>query len=672
MDKLKMHTANLSDEKYDALAQMFPNAVTETIDENGTVIRAIDKDVLMQEINTHVVEGREERYQFTWPDKRKSVLLANAPIAAALRPARAESVDFDNTENLYIEGDNLDVLKLLRETYLNRVKMIYIDPPYNTGNDFVYEDDFTEDAEGFLRRDRQYDGDGYRMTRILNSNGRFHTDWLNMIYPRLRVARDLLTQDGIVFISIDDNEVHNLQKLCDEIFGEENFIANIVVESGEAYGVKVAHKDKTLFKVKDYVLVYSKNSNCEITRIPLYDKAKEPYDSHFSYIIDENLNKLNFIDYLKSNKEIAKEFEKFSLAINKENINTMMKINKKFKDYVCYGIADILYKDQQFTLKIPNETIKLLNENEVVLYNKYLLTKTSGGSIRHFRSFKETLCNTDELESEYCRGTIRGDLWKNFVKDMGNVGKEGGVDFRNGKKPVRLIKQLAKWTNTQGNDIILDFFSGSATTAHAIMQLNAEDGGKRRFIMVQLPEVCDEKSEAAKAGYKNICEIGKERIRRAGKKIKTEVENDIAGLEIGEEPKKVPDIGFRVLKLDSSNMKDVFYTPDELAQMDFNFDGFIDNIKPDRSGEDLLFQVMLELGIPLSAKITQESGLWCVNGNYLIACFDTVNTEIITEIAKKKPYYAVFRDSSFGNDSAMINFEQVFNTYSPNTIRRVL
>jgi len=640
MDKLKMHTPNLSDEKFAALAEMFPNAVTETMDENGAVIRAIDKDVLMQEINTHVVEGREERYQFTWPDKRKSMLLANAPIAAALRPCREESVDFDTTENLYIEGDNLDVLKLLRETYLNRVKMIYIDPPYNTGSDFVYEDDFTEDADSFLSRDGQYDELGNRLVPNLNSNGRYHTNWLNMIYPRIRIARDLLTEDGVIFISIDDYEVENLKKICHEIFGADNFVAQFVWE--RAFAPK--NDAKFVSNSHDYVVMYTK-SICyfKIGKLPRTDEANSRY---------KNPDNDPRGAWASDNMTVKTYSAAYDYEIITPSGKAMRPTNGR-----CW-----------FTSK---ERMQELIKDGRVWF---------GEDGRNMPRIKRYL-------SEVQEGMTPTSIL--FYKDVGHS-QEGRQEVKglfddrglfDGPKPLRLLKRLLTLANTKDDDIIIDFFSGSATTAHAVMQLNANDSGKRKFIMIQIPEVCNEKSEAAKAGYTTIPEIGKERIRRAGRKIKDE-----AGLAA-----QSLDIGFRVLKLDSSNMKDVYYTPDELAQTSFNLDGFTDNIKPDRSGEDLLFQVMLELGIPLSAKISHatperspdvEGGfceanvlngnLWYVNDNYLIACFDRVDTALITEIAKKKPYYAVFRDSSFANDSAMVNFEQVFNTYSPNTIRRVM
>jgi adenine-specific DNA-methyltransferase len=645
MDKLKMRTPSFTDKNFAALAALFPNAVTEAIDENGAVVRAIDKDVLAQEINAHVVEGREERYQFTWPDKRKSILLANAPIAAALRPCREESVDFDATENLYIEGDNLDVLKLLRETYLNRVKMIYIDPPYNTGHDFVYEDDFAEDAGDFLRRDGQYDEQGNRLAANLDSNGRFHTDWLNMMYPRLRVARDFLTDDGVIFISIDDNEQENTKKVCNEIFGVQNFVAQLIWQ--RAFSPK--NDSRFISNSHDYVLMYAKNINSfVIGRLPRTEEANARYSN--------------------PDNDPRGVWMSSDISVKTYNPNTDYPITAPSGRVIepptgrCWSLS-------------KNEFLERLQDNRIWF-------GPDGDGAPRIKRFLSDLKFDGMAPTSIM-----------LFKDVGHS-QEGSQEVTklleagvfDGPKPVRLLRRLLTLANLEQDSIILDFFSGSATTAHAVMQLNAEDGGKRKFIMVQLPEVCAEGTEAAKAGYKNICEIGKERIRRAGAKINAEFGRRNAELESGQAllfdensefrtPHSELDVGFRVLKLDSSNMKDVYYTPEKLlaiANRQRELFKVTDNIKPDRSPEDLLFQVMLDLGVPLSAKITQEGNVFHVNDNYLIACFDQVDTALITEIAKKKAFYAVFRDSSFASDSDMVNFEQVFNTYSPNTIRRVL
>lgn len=657
--KLKMHTPSLADEHFAALAALFPNAVTETIDDNGAVVRAIDKDVLMQEISAHVVEGREERYQFTWPDKKKSVLLANAPIAAALRPCREESVNFDTTENLYIEGDNLDVLKLLRETYLGRVKMIYIDPPYNTSNDFIYEDDFSESASSFLERDGQYDEQGNRLVLNTNSKGRFHTDWLNMIFPRLRIARDLLADDGVIFISIGDEEVENLRKVCNEIFGEENFVTNLVWQSTAG-----SNTGTDIVTVTENIIVYTKNRRqfC-FDGMPINEENFALSDEYLAVRGRYSLDKLD-----------------------------RRRVGNHYSDALNYPIVT-----PDGALRYPGGTPEKSNEGWNYLWSR---TKVEWGIANGFIVFKQDENGWSVYNKRYSKVDNNGQLairttpYRNLItSDLYNTA-QGTSEIRqlfdcrtfDFPKPSGLIKHILSTAVASTHDaIILDFFSGSATSAHAVMQLNAEDGGHRKFIMVQLPEVCAEGTEAAKAGYKNICEIGKERIRRAGAKInselgirKAELKSDNSELRI---PNSALDIGFRVLKLDSSNMKDVYYTPDALltaVQRQRSIFGFMDNIKEDRSPEDLLFQVLLDLGIPLSSPIrkaefgTRNCTVFDVADGYLLACFEQVDTDLITAIARLKPYYAVFRDSSFISDSAMVNFEQVFNTYSPSTIRRVL
>lgn len=629
MDKLKMQTVNKADENFKRLAEMFPNAVTEAKDENGEVVRAIDKDVLMQEINTKVVDGNEERYQFTWPDKKKSVLLANAPINKTLRPCREESVDFDNTENLYIEGDNLEVLKLLQETYLGEIKMIYIDPPYNTGNDFVYNDEFGMRNEEWNKVSGNYDEDGNQITGKLEknteSNGRFHTDWLNMMYTRLRLSKDLLTADGAVFVSIDDNEQTNIKKLCEEVFGESNKVAEFVVIRAEGGGMA-----KQVIKGHDYLFVYAK----DITKFSPLGKPKDI-----------------------RGKVIEKDGEKYWIQEDW--------LRKEFGKYGNCHYEEILeFKGQE---KL-DEIDKGLKKGEYIL-----IPKPNGMNV------VGKLRNIKEDSSKFY--SILKHLSANGIKDLKSLDLDKFFSY---PKPVSLVQELVAGMtifSSKENDIILDFFSGSATTAHAVMQLNAEDGGNRKFIMVQLPEKTDEKSEAYKAGYKNICEIGKERIRRAGQKIRNEQlgiknEGDNSSLQT---PNSSLDTGFRVLKCDTSNMKDVYYNPAEYEPSLFS--SLEDNIKEDRTSEDLLFQVMLDLGILLSSKIQVRSekvgmrnySYFDVEDGYLIACFDkNIDEEVITAIAKQKPYYFVMRDSSMATDSVATNFEQIFAAYSPDTVRKVL
>lgn len=622
MDKLRMQTANKADENFKKLAEMFPNAVTETIDENGEVVRAIDKDVLMQEINTKVVDGKEERYQFTWPDKKKSVLLANAPINKTLRPCREESVDFDNTENLYIEGDNLEVLKLLQETYLGKIKMIYIDPPYNTGNDFVYEDDFAQSTEEYLANSGQFDGEGNRLVKNLDSNGRFHTDWLNMMYPRIRLAKDLLSEDGILFISIDDNEKDNMKKVCDEILGESNFMACVSWHRNYAS----ANDAKTFSNVIDYVLVYAKSPYFVRNLLPRTEKQNSLYK------YDSNDGKGR---WRSDNLSVRTYSASYDYPITNPN-------------------TGVVYNPPSGRSWITNPTTmqKWIDENRVFFGQN---GQGAPQLKRYLNEVQDGVVPTTYWSYEDCG---HNDEARKEIKALFNK-----PPF-DSPKPTRLLQQIIR-IGANSDSIILDFFSGSATTAHAVMQLNAEDGGHRKFIMVQLPEKTDEKSEAYKAGYKNICEIGKERIRRAGAKIKEGSPLTTQNL----------DIGFRVLKCDSSNMKDVYYNPADYEQSLFS--SLEDNIKEDRTPEDLLFQVMLDLGILLSSKIeeTEIAGkkVFNVADGFLIACFDeNVTDETITAIAKQKPYYFVMRDSSMASDSVATNFEQIFATYSPDTVRKVL
>ena len=658
MEKLKMQTANKADENFRKLAAMFPDAGTETIIENGEVVRAIDKDVLMQEISCTVVDGNEERYQFTWPDKKKSVLLANAPINKTLRPCREESVDFDTTENLYIEGDNLEVLKLLQETYLGKIKMIYIDPPYNTGNDFVYEDDFAQSTDEYLANSGQFDEDGNRMVQNTESNGRFHTDWLNMIYPRLRIAKNLLAGNGVIFISIDDNEIENMKKLCDEVYGATSFVAQLVWEKKK----KGSFLSKSITNVKEYILVYCKNIDGFEGLIGEINDEEETYPC------------IN--------------------AVNKRELRT-----------IPAGIES-KYRDKDFFMpkgsEISDTTMSIVLHSDLVIKNGVLAEElTLEGNWRYSQAAMKEYALKKELyitRDLYLRRIVRETRYKTMKDLLSRVGEDTEiahtemVDTKNLNssgwgsnedadeelrlifgiqklmdypKPVRLLLKLLASYRGSDDYIVLDFFSGSATTAHATIKLNAQDGGKRKFIMVQLPELTDEKSPAYKAGYKTICEIGKERIRRAGAKIKEE-----AGLAA-----QNLDTGFRVLKCDTSNMKDVYYNP---AEYEVNmFSRLEDNIKEDRTPEDLLFQVMLDLGVLLSSKIEEttiaDKKVFNVEDNYLIACFDSdVSEETIKAIAKQKPYYFVMRDSSMASDSVATNFDQIFATYSPDTVRKVL
>ena len=712
MDKLRMQTANKADENFKKLAAMFPNAVTETVNENGEVVRALDKDVLMQEISCTVVDGNEERYQFTWPDKKKSVLLANAQINKTLRPVREDetvptgtdsegkpycstgSVNFDTTENLYIEGDNLEVLKLLQETYLGKIKMIYIDPPYNTGNDLVYNDDFSKSTSEYIASSGYLDEDGNRLVENLESNGRYHTDWLNMIYSRLRLAKDLLATSGVIFVSLDDNESANLKKICDEVFGAVNFIGQITVVGnprGRDYG--------GVARMHDYLFVYKKSPESVINLIEDSENNFKMFDSLGGFELRELRNRN--IKFNKGNRPNL--YYPFYINPTTEDEHGLHEISLEPKDgwielypLESQGVNTVWRWGKQKSQENLNVNIKAkpMRNGSYMIVEKY----------REGRVMARSVWWDKDTNTE--KGTL-------LVKEL----MEGKVfDY---PKPVEmLMRTIEMGTDSDEGAYVLDFFSGSGTTAHAVMQLNAKDGGNRKFIMVQLPEVTDEKSEAYKAGYKNICEIGKERIRRAGEKIVAELKAkqakeaapslfpttehterltpsqntqkgtanssvcsvsaeggfcDFSGQKTP--ARNLPDIGFRVLKGDTSNMKEVYYNP--AAYEASLFSSLEDNIKEDRTPEDLLFQVMLDLGVLLSSKIEETTiagkKVFNVADNYLIACFDSdVAEETIKAIAKQKPYYFVMRDSSLANDSVATNFDQIFATYSPDTIRKVL
>lgn len=634
MNNLKLHSLDKVAANIDAIAALFPNAVTEVL-RDGKTERAIDFDVLRQELSDSIVEGREERYQFTWPDKRKAVLAANAPITSTLRPVVADSVGKDGTpggfdsENLYIEGENLEVLKLLQETYLGKVKMIYIDPPYNTGNDFVYEDDFAQSTAEYLAGSGQYDEAGNRMVTNTESNGRFHTDWLNMIYPRLKLAKSLLSDDGFISISIGEEEADNLKKVCDEIFGEQNF-RNVVAVRRYDKNLNLqfaADGLRTMNVGLEYIYIYSKLPFSKMSAV--YKKS-----------IDEREN----TGYWKG-------------FWNNADRPTMR--------YEILG-----YKPQEGQWKWKEDVAR----EAIINYQEYEGTYSSSMTLEEYwektgkskRFIRRTINGKGKnMGVEHwvapAEGILRNSNWSDLL-----ISKQSGLEIPfDSPKNAAVLIELIRLFGITDEDIILDFFSGSATTAHAVMQLNAEDGGHRKFILVQLPEKTDEKSEAFKAGYPNICEIGKERIRRAGRKIREEA-GEAAALQ---------DFGFRCLRLDSSNMEDVYYEPEKLGQQDIFSQ--VDNVKQGRTAEDLLFQVMLDMGIPLSAKISERDiagkKVFDVGEGFLLACFDSaVTEEVVTEIAKQKPQYAVLRDSSMANDSVATNFEQIFASYSPETERKVL
>ena len=653
MERLKMQTQNKADENFYKLAEMFPNAITETIDENGDVVRAIDKDVLMQEINVKVVEGKDERYQFTWPDKKKTILNFNQSSNMTLRPLVDKSINFYDTRNLYIEGDNSDVLKLLKESYEKEIKFIYIDPPYNTGTNILYKNDFSESVESYLSRTGQVDIDNNRLIKNTERNGRFHTDWLNMIYPSLRFAKDLLKNDGYIAIAIDDHELYNLKKICDEIFSENNYIGTIVTRSNPQ-----GRDKKNLDPQHEYHLLYAKNIN-DMPEL----RIKKDIDDIENDENDENKDKKQKNSYLMRSGTNSRKNERpnrFYPILFKDGKLSMIKKEEFNKIY-----SKVNGFDEDYLLSLKNKY-------ESLGYTYILPIAENGEEKVWQRVFDRVSKEIDTyiFENGKIKTPPRDDrvptsLWiKKKHSNVSNGTNKLKQLFETDKIPfdfsksIFTVKDLIS-LNTSDDDIILDFFPGSATTAHATLLLNSEDKCNRKFILVQLPEPIDEKNNHLSEEYKTIADIGRKRIELAGK--------ELANYEI--------DTGFRTLKIDSSNMKDVYYNPSEY-NTDL-FDSLENNIKEDRTPEDLLFQVMIDLGILLSSNIEETciSGkkVFNVDDNYLIACFDNNITEdVIVEIAKQEPYYFVLRDASLASDSVATNFEQIFATYSPDTVRKVL
>jgi len=645
MQKLKMHSPDMTQEHIARIRELFPNCVTEARGKDGSLRLSVDFDLLRQELSGSIVEGPQERYHLDWPGKRKAMLAANAPIAKALRPCREESVDFDTTKNLFIEGDNLDALKLLQETYLGKVKMIYIDPPYNTGNDFIYNDDFAETSEAYLSRSNQKDEAGNRLVANPDSNGRFHSDWLSMMYPRLKIARNLLADDGVIFISCDDNESYNIITVCSEIFGRENFIAQICIKVNP----RGRHLDRFIAKTHESMLIFTKN---KINTNSLSGLNKE------GRMLDEY-----------DHEDEKGKFRLLGLRNRNQSFNPTTRPNLYYQIFVNPITKKIsLEGNNIFTVSVypdapdGTKTCWTWGKDKVAQEKDLLCAEQSEDGWRIFR--KDYLLAEDGLVAK----TLAKSIWddKSFANDYGraSIKKLFSIPIMSFPKSPDLIKHILK-IGTKNNSIILDFFAGSSTTAHAVMQLNAEDGGNRQFIMVQLPEACDTQSEAAKAGYSTIAEISKERIRRAGKKI---LEGDChEGWN--------RDVGFRVLKVDTSNMADVFYTPDALQQN--LLDLSTDNIKPGRTPEDLLFQVLLDWGVELTLPIRKESiqgkTVFFVDDNALVACFDRgIDEALVRELAACAPLRVVFRDNGFVSDAVKINVEQIFRQLSPGTEVRCL
>lgn len=632
IERLDLHTPDFVNENIEKIAAFFPNCVTETAEG-----KKIDFDLLQQELSYDIVEGNRERYRLEWPGKREAIVTANLPTTKTLRPVREDSVDFDNTENLYIEGDNLEVLKLLQESYFGKIKMIYIDPPYNTGNDFVYKDNFATDRETELFESGQIDEYNRRMVANPETSGRYHSDWLTMMYPRLKLARNLLTDDGVIFISIDDNEVHNLRKVCDEVFGEVNFVSQIIWKSKYGAGAKT----NGFIDVHEYILCYSKT---------------------IIENIDSPINEEDKKNYNKKDEKYDQRGGYFTQPL----MTTSLGDRPNLQYSIFYNGIEIKPRKQWVWSKDRLE--EAIRNNEVVFKQQ----KDGSFSVRS----KQYL--VDEFGKERKGKPLSlqiGPYTQEGTSDITNLFKINIFGFT---KPVNLLKYLFSFTINEKDkegDIILDFFSGSATTAHAVMQLNAEDGGKRKYIMVQLPELTDEKSEAYKAGYKNICEIGKERIRRAANKIKEEKRSKAEKEGLFANVEDTQDYGFRVYRLDSSNMKDVYYRPQDYKQE--SMDMFADNIKPDRTADDLLAQVMLDWGLPLSYKIDQidinGKQVFRVAQDSLLACFDTgIDEAFAKEIAKEKPLRVVFRDSGFAGDTAKINVQQLLKQLTPETEMKVI
>lgn len=617
VEKLDLQSADVVNANFEKLAALFPNCVTETA--NG---KAIDFDLLKQELSYAVVEGTKERYRLEWPGKKEAVVIANLPTTKTLRPVREDSVDFDNTENLYIEGDNLEVLKLLQESYLGKIKMIYIDPPYNTGNDFLYKDSFAQNSEEYKFESGQKDEYHVRLVANPETSGRYHSDWLTMMYPRLKLARNLMKEDGVIFISIDDNEVHNLRKICDEIFGEQNFLVNVIWEKRFTR----SNNSKTFATLTEHVLCYRKSESLAEVKEPRNEKA----DSTYSNPDNDPRGVWTSVSYVNP----ATKEQRPNLSYDLTNPLTGDKVvhptnawKYEYSTYIKHQEENRLYWGKEGGNTYPRL--------------KRFLSEMEGGMVPVNFWTRQDAGTTDDAS-------------KSLEQLMGKK----VFDF---PKPISLI-QKAMRIGTKESDIILDFYSGSATTAHAVMQLNSENSGKRKFIMVQLPEMIDEKSEAYKVGYKNICEIGKERIRRAAKKIKEET-----GAKI--------DYGFRVYRLDSSNMQDVYYKPQDYKQS--NIDMFADNVKPDRTADDLLAQIMLDWGLPLSLKIEQltiaNKKVFRVADNSLYACFDGgIDEAFAKEVAKDQPLRVVFRDSGFKDDTAKSNVKQLLKQLSPETEMKVI
>lgn len=667
MEKLKMHSPNLTQDNIARIRDLFPGCVTEAKGEGGSVKLAVDFDQLRQELAESIVEGPQERYNLNWPGKREALLTANAPIAKTLRPCREESVNFDTTKNLFIEGDNLDALKLLQETYLSKVKLIYIDPPYNTGSDFIYEDDFAESSDEYFFRSNQKDPQGNRLVANSEANGRFHSDWLSMIYPRLKLARNLLSDDGVIFASIDDNESANLKRILDEIFGEQNFIDTIAVEMSTTSGPKTVNAQQgTIVKNVEFVHVYRKSAEFDKKpHKPLLDGI-DTYDTHYSVWLNDDGTLGSVAEKLFADSKVGSDIHRYELAVrgrfSLKSIDKLLSVSEAARTFISENLKKIASIDRP-PVSASGKVIPTGHwESFETDHRTYFLTTLENGTLRALIPLALNYRMSDDYRPRFGRTVIRGDLWKGFHQDMGNVAREGGIAFANGKKPVRLIKQLIKWADNNKDGIILDLFAGSGTTAQAVMEANAEDGGGRRFVVVQVAEAPDPKSEAAKDGYGSIAELTRERIRKAGASSLASLSSSGQNL----------DVGFRSLRIDSSNMAEIYYVPDAVSQGDLI--NAVDNIKPDRKFEDLLFQVMLDWGVDLALPVSKQSiqgkDVFFVDGNALAACFDSsgsIDEAFVKELAKQQPLRVVFRDGGYKDSAVKINVEQIFKLLSPAT-----
>ncbi len=681
MDKMRMESVDLTAQNIDKIGALFPNCITETVDENGNLKKAINFELLKQMLSGDVLEG-DEAYEFTWVGKKAAIVEANKPIRKTLRPCPEESVDWDNTENLYIEGDNLEVLKLLQESYLGQIKMIYIDPPYNTGNDFIYRDDFGLSISEYEDELGLIDDDGNRLFKNTDSNGRFHSDWCSMLYSRLLLARNLLSEEGVIFISIDDGEVENLKKMCDEVFGADNYINTISLKLKNIAGASGGGEDKRLKKNMEFILLYAKSYKAisQFENVYSYTPISEMVEQYridgiswkYTTALVDAGEKVYVGSTVDGDGEEIKIYKRVNYDI--KSISAIMKAEKLTEKEAYDKYAKCIFQTAMPQSSIRPRVMEKVKEIGIDsdLYSIEYVPKSgrNKGTLyeqfykgENFRLFAWLRDVAEEIDGVLYKKDLQGTLW-DFVGETKNLTKEGDVPFPNGKKPVKLLIQMLKMI-TKEDDIVLDFFSGSATTAHAVMQLNSEDEGKRKFIMVQLPEKTDTSSEAYKDGFYTICEIGKERIRRAGKKIR------------GESPLTTTnvDVGFRVLKLDESNMNNVYYSPVEYSQDLLSM--LESNVKSDRNDLDLLFGCLLEWGLPLSLPYSSEQIDGCTVHNYnegdLIACFDeNIPDSVIKEIAKRQPLRAVFRDSSFANSPSKINVGEIFKLMAPDTRVKVI